>query len=421
MRRTVLVFLLLATGGVAVAMASNDEVSILFNSWLGGKPLGLVKMKIKIPEVKNARSCFVAVHRFPTPSNPTEKGLSEVVYRGKVPCNSEIEVKDLINMIEVKTIEINGEIKAVFDSPEYFVVVMSDNGYSFGRIIQTRIERPITAVEVKAKLEKPEENSAKLNSVKVNSKKSEECDVHIEHESGSYGYDVFAAGSCIAKTRLTYINSIPGLKVAFGLKGGTPASAMYLESWGSSCISSDPFNPCPSYRWSSDGKKRATSLSSEVTSYIYNGQRAVVWGSVKYVYERHAYWDDDFNIYWKYDIFYPSRIRYLIPPEVVGSYQQPSSPPWYAGDPTKGDRDIWFDDEPYLSNHKLSISTYIGLNIGAFSMGISISPYKAGEDNELYTTPYIRIKDVSGKGYAWYYLWYKNNDPMTYEVQFYGS
>jgi hypothetical protein len=419
MRRTPLFFLLLATGGVAVAMAANDEVSILFNSWLEGKPLGLVKMKIKIPEAKDARSCFVAVHRFPTPFNPTENGLSKVVFRGKVPCNSEIEVRDVINMVQVKTVKVEGEIKAVFDSPEYFVLVMSDN-YSFGRIIQTRIERPITTVEVKAKPGKPEENPSRLNSAKVSPEKSEKCDVHIEHESGSYGYDVFATGSCIAKTRLTYINSIPGLKVAFGLRGGTPTSAMYFESWGSSCISSDPFNPCPSYRWSSDGKKRATSLISRTTSYIYNGQRAVVWGSVKYIYERHAYWDDDFEIYWKYDIFYPSRITQLMSPEIVGSYNQPSSPPWYANGPARGDSEIWFDD-PCISNSKLGISTYIGINIGAFSVGVSVSPYKAGEDNYKYTTPYINVRDVSGNSEDWWYWWYRNNDQMTYEVQFYGS
>ncbi|MBO8181051.1 MAG: hypothetical protein H0Z19_11390 [Archaeoglobus sp.] len=65
------------------------------------------------------------------------------------------------------------------------------------------------------------------------------------------------------------------------------------------------------------------------------------------------------------------------------------------------------------------MSTNIGLSIGPISIGISVSPYKAGDDR--YSTPYERVVDVSGKGYDWYYWWYRNNDPMTYEVEFYGN
>ncbi len=206
-KKLAVVLLLLTACGVAVATAVNDDVSVLFNSWLEGKSKGVVKVKVNVPEVKGAKSCFVAVHRFPTSYNPTEKGLSEVVYRGKIRCGSEIEVRDYINMVQVKTTKIGKEMKAVFDSPEYFVVVMSDNGYGYGRIVQTKVEKPITTVEIEAKLEKP---PAKLDSIivnEVNSEGVERCDVHIEYESGSYGEDVFAASSCVAKTRLAYIST----------------------------------------------------------------------------------------------------------------------------------------------------------------------------------------------------------------------
>jgi len=49
---------------------------------------------------------------------------------------------------------------------------------------------------------------------------------------------------------------------------------------------------------------------------------------------------------------------------------------------------------------------------------VSVNPYKIGDDS--YPTPYVEVVDVSGKSYDWWYWWHKDDDPMTYEVEFYS-
>jgi len=139
-KKLVLVLLLPTMSGIAVAMAANDEMSILFNSWLEGKPLALVKIRVETPKADGV--CFIAVHRFPTSYNPTKNGTSEVIYREKVRCGEAIVVKDFIKMVQVgMRDERNGEAKPIFDSPEYAVVVISKSG-GFSRIIQTDVVKP---------------------------------------------------------------------------------------------------------------------------------------------------------------------------------------------------------------------------------------------------------------------------------------
>ncbi|WP_456468629.1 hypothetical protein [Archaeoglobus sp.] len=403
--KTGVVLLLLVVSGVATAMAANDEISIIFNSWLEGKPKGIVRLNIETPKTDDV--CFIAVHRFPTPYNPTEKwNQSDVVYRGKVSCGEAVVVKDVINLMQVGVREEGGEKRPLYDSPEYAVVVISKEG-GFNRILQTDIVKPITDVVVKAEfMGRGEFNEPDGFSKFIETQsRSSECYIHSNPDV------------CVVDTKLTYLNSIPGLKVAFGVRE-EPPSVMYIESWGSFCLSSDPDSACPQSMWYSSGKKKTISQTGELSDFISNGQRAIVWGDVEYRYERYAYWDDDFEIYWKYEFFYPTAIRGLSTPQIVGNYYPPTSPPYYAAGPLKGTRNLNFE-EPYQSNEKLSLSTYIGLDIGPVSVGISVSPYKAGDDR--YSTPYERAVDVSGKSYDWYYWWYRNNDPMTYEVEFYGS
>lgn len=362
-------------------------------------------LTINIETPKTDGVCFIAVHRFPTPYNPTENwNQSDVVYRGKVRCGEIVVVKDIINLMQVGIREEGGEKRPLYDSPEYAVVVISKQG-GFNRILQTDIVKPITDVVVKAKFMSGKLKEPDSFSSFAEVTKSSECYIHSNPDV------------CVADTKLTYINSIPGLKVAFGLRE-EPPSVMYIEGWSSSCISTDPNSACPQSTWHSSGKKKTISQVGELSDFVSNGQRAIVWGDVEYRYERHAYWDDDFEIYWKYEFFYPTAIRGLSTPQIVGNYYPPTSPPRYAAGPLKGTINLNFE-EPEQSNEKLSLSTNIGLNIGPVSVGISVSPYRAGDDR--YSTPYERVVDVSGKSYDWYYWWYRDNDPMNYEVEFYGS
>ena len=48
---------------------------------------------------------------------------------------------------------------------------------------------------------------------------------------------------------------------------------------------------------------------------------------------------------------------------------------------------------------------------------LDVSVYKAGRQDRLYTTPYLVVYDVSGREHGWFYWWYCDGDPMTYEVE----
>jgi len=72
-----------------------------------------------------------------------------------------------------------------------------------------------------------------------------------------------------------------------------------------------------------------------------------------------------------------------------------------------------------LTDVKFDLSTSISVTVGAFNVTVTVSPYKA--ESPQYKSPYVSVKDVSGKSYSWYYWWYKNNDPLNYEVEFYGN
>jgi hypothetical protein len=68
----------------AAALSNTDEISTLFSSWLEGRPRMLVKLKIRLLQIATDR-CAVLVKRFPTMYNPTEKGYTELLYKGLHP------------------------------------------------------------------------------------------------------------------------------------------------------------------------------------------------------------------------------------------------------------------------------------------------------------------------------------------------
>ncbi|RFA96810.1 hypothetical protein [Pyrobaculum aerophilum] len=421
------IVLLVAAVLLSVAVLSaqyGDDIQLLFNSWLEGKPKALVKLHIHIPS--GYGNCSVIVHRFPTKYNPTADGYTTLIHRGKSPSGRTVTVKDVINMYQVGTVESEEGERHLYDSPEYYVGVICVNKndvYSFSKIVQTIITKPITDVDIHAELKKrsrAEDRQSGSNFAMLASSEPVSCSITISETSGDpiYGQDYWAKGYCITPTKLTYLNSIPGLKTAFGITGLD--SAMYLEGWVAACYATN-IKPCPSSFWDSAGKKLAIAVTTEKSDYISNGQRAVVWGNVYYQYEYYAWYDSDFYMYFIYEIIYPKDIRGLHPLQIIGSYTPPSSPPPYAGGPFKGDRDIYFPADT-LTDIKLPVSTSISVSYTIagwpVSISISVSPYKA--ESPQYKSPYVSIIDISGKNYGWYYWWYKDDDPLNYEIEFYG-
>jgi len=410
MRRVWAILLLLILP--ALLAASQLDTLILFKSWLDGNPKALIRLNVEIPKVY-ADKCFLAVHRFPSPLNPTKDRYSEVVYRGIVPCGSIFTVKSFINMIQAGVKVERGEVK-----PVYAVVVITSNGQSFSRIIQTSVERPVTDVNVKAELKKPETTLGKAFKSQEDALgyyKPSSCPIEITYNDG-----ITQKGGCVAWTKLAYLNSIPGLSVSFGLWSKAPPSAMYIEGQSAACIVTEGADkPCPPSYWGSAGKKLTKSVTEDTTYPVSNGYRAIVWGQVAYNYEHYYYADWGFD--WVYDFLYPAYIKDLDKnPQIIGYYQKPSSPPWCAFGPAHGNQNYITFTPVYNSNDKLQLSTSMNVSIPiyGFSVSVSVSPYKAGSDQ--YATPYINIVDTSGRNYNWYYWWYKDCDAIYYELEFWG-
>jgi hypothetical protein len=111
----------------------------------------------------------------------------------------------------------------------------------------------------------------------------------------------------------------------------------------------------------------------------------------------------------------------------VGYYVQPSSPPSYAYGPVTGGGEYSFamyEDKVRETDYKIDVTTSISFCANAWQAiglcaSLNINVYKAGRHDSQYTTPAFVVYDKSGRRFGWYYWWFKNNDPMTYEVMFY--
>ncbi|MEM1803550.1 MAG: hypothetical protein QXR80_03520 [Desulfurococcaceae archaeon] len=61
---------------------------------------------------------------------------------------------------------------------------------------------------------------------------------------------------------------------------------------------------------------------------------------------------------------------------------------------------------------KVLIGTYVNFTFpeGGWSATLVAYFYKAGKNDLMYTTPHVRVRDVSGRTWGWYYWCYTNND-----------
>lgn len=112
----------------------------------------------------------------------------------------------------------------------------------------------------------------------------------------------------------------------------------------------------------------------------------------------------------------PRSIAGLAPAPYLGEYRhgQPVDPKG----PVLGMLVISFGDA-YGSDEKVGDVLTTGVNF-CYELGctqLDVSVYKAGRQDRLYTTPYLVVYDVSGREHGWFYWWYRDGDPMTYEVE----
>ncbi len=402
--------LLISLLGFSIITNPLDNIKLLFYEWMnGGEPL-LVNLYINIPDIK-ADMCGVMVYRYSTPYNPIPHDSRELVWSGRAKPGSVVEVSDYVRNAPPVKYSIDGSIE-YRDPQEYRVIIhcYDINGSraslkaSGTTIVEVRPKKPIVDVEVNVSIADP----GRFKPSEVED--TVYCDFTFEN-------------TCEAVTKLAVINSIEGLEVAFKIINNSVTSAMYLSSFQQDCVDWD-LATCECYEWSSwyeAGKKLTpVGVSVESSQRASNGERRVQLGYVEYRLEYSPGGQDGVAgvcyIGPSYSIT-PLLIRDLSSATYLGEYQ-PGTPVDPVG-PVVGTREIPFGGV-YESDEKVGadVSTGISYCYGLGCVTLNVDVYKAGRDDNTYTTPFIVVYDVSGKDYTWYYYWYKDGDPMTYEIEF---
>ncbi|BEP17398.1 hypothetical protein PYJP_07500 [Pyrofollis japonicus] len=422
-----------------------DELQILFNNYVKGKESAIINLHVEVPKV-NADWCTVYVARFPTPSNPVKKGGLELVALKRTRPGQSVVVKSFIeNAIPVayKRDPDIGALKILYREPqEYLISVkcykkISDRkarlvgAYTRIHIHEVRIKKPIMSVEINAGLAQPKPVKPKPVSIKKRDYGTLNLGSAPNYVSCNFGN----SDVCVASTRLAKLNSIPGLEVTYKLELNPP-SAVYLSSYMSDCVEYDLLTcECSQWgSWTESGKKLTPSNVVDAPGTnpgsVSDGEKGYVYGFVEYAKEYIPGSSDGFAgvcYLGPSYLVYPVQINDYDGVYQVGYYVQPSSPPPYATGPVKGSRGHPFADyrdKVRETDEKIGVSTSISFCANAWQAiglcgSLNIDVYKAGRHDSQYTTPLFFIYDRSGRDFGWYYWWFKDNDPMTYEVMFY--
>ncbi|MEM1633638.1 MAG: hypothetical protein QXE68_05420 [Sulfolobales archaeon] len=430
--KTLFAYLLIASlvTPLAIVYIYQDDLAVVFNSWLSGEPKIMVKLEIHIPPVQ-AELCTVHVRKLPTPYRPTETGFSEQVYAGLHRPGDTVVVKELHAAIVAKARIEKGEYKVEYYEPvEYLIVVLCKKGGTalrYGRIHEVYPISLVTTHVVEVKFEeKPGERYPSYYTIDGGGGSSTNpllCNFYsVTPPPGA-----LEAAECITLVRGPYLYSLPGLETAFGVKGEGEAkpSAVYLEAYWDSAYCPVVCERDTPQQWSSAGKRLTTSWVSGETASLSGRFRDRVYFSVLYRYEKWYTSYDGFagigELYW---IIYPLKVKdiqrseslYPITPYEKEYLSVVEPAPSYAGEPVWGDRIIWFTPAKETDEVLVGTSVSFSFTFGVFTLTVNL--YKAGRYDQIYTTPYLRVRDVSGSTTAWYYWWFANNDPMLYEVRF---
>ena len=395
-----------------------DDAHLLFWRWLNGEPLMVVKLLVHAPSVE-ADACFVAVHRFPSQYNPTESGFTERLYAGFVPPGSTVTVRAVLSAIPVKLTldESSGRYRVAYYEPQEFAVIIScargDAAvYEWARVVSVYPARPIHVVEVR-----PPASSHVWGTGSGRSKATEStafnCTVALTDRGRGY-----ARGYCYTYVAGPLLYSVEGVSTAFGVCGGIGQgclrpSAVYLEAFGgvtwcngSLCSRSGP-------AWIGAGGKLAPSTVTGLTRPLTCNCFVRLLFRVKYVLEVYEYRDVFSGNAVRYWLFYPSRVTDVIRADTLGVgrvfvYTPPQPPPYATC--TVSNVTVWFSAEARETG-KIVARTPVAFSYEGRRWVLEVGFYGAGRSDNQYTTPFVEIR--AGRAYCW---WFKNDDPMSYEV-----
>jgi hypothetical protein len=428
---TILVFLILLQLAVVMLHPAvgtyNDNIKLIINSWLGNRPKNIVKLHIHIPRDVNGK-CFVLVRRFPTMYNPTEDGYTEKVYAGIHYPGDTVKVEKVLNMYvsKVEVDEKTGETRIGYYEPqEFWVATLCRSGntttYKWNRIVEVYPNTAIYRVDVYPSKQTPVPTSHSYINKAANSLASPQFQCSITQRE--YVPGTYRRGDCLAWIRGPFIYSLWSVNVRFGITG-TPRSALYFDSYSDVEYS----KPESEVDWSNAGKKLAYSTVTQATPFLTGPYKDRVYFHVRYIYEWGNECDSFAGDCYSYWLLYPDTVTSVIRSggsEVDGIPNETSSyTPYtyceYSCNPIQsGSEDvIWFYRNTYESDIPISSIDIMFSLYDVWSAGLSIDFYKAGRNDNQYTTPYVEIINNRDNTIYW---WFDSNDPMTYTVKIYGS
>jgi len=435
---------LVALSGVT-AIHYSDDLQQVFESWRSGEAKALISLDIKVPQV-DADKCMLAVMRYPSMYLPNN-GTLEELYIGPASPGSIVTVKKFIPAIPVKTRydEARGSYIVEYYEPQEFIVMINcvrgnTTVFEFGRNIEVyprnivhREEVDIAALAEKYRKESPETKST--STTQVNSKAGApgtlrlddgsvstpqfNCIVTLDQDSFYYKH-----GYCYTYVAGPYLYSINGMSTKFGVKGGTPASIIYLDSFSSVKTDFDPNPEVPN--WSSSGKNGAYAYEDGETRELTGNSKVRIYFYVQYVYERTVKCYEPNGPCYFFHNLYPYIIHEIYradSPDIGGSvepYTPPSTAPSYAVK-SYGTRNIYFTPVINSSTPLIGTSIVFSLSVGGplgpllWSASLTVNFYQDGRNDNQYTTPYVAI---SANSSFWYYRWFRDNNAMTYEILF---
>ena len=417
---TLIITVLVLISAVTMVVAFNDDLSIVINSWIEGKPRMLIKLKISLPHVE-ADYCGLIVLRFPTTYNPTKTGYAEMLYKGlHSPGDTVIVSNFLFAMVTKYELDSRtSEYRVSYYEPqEYAVLVVCDKNeeriFKWVKIIEVFPRSILHTEDIIASSEEslvPKTSySENVETISVE-ETSFPCNIVIEEEDYSY-----KRGSCYTWIKGPQIYSIAMLQASFGVIGRKPSSAVYLEGFADS-DTGIYLRDESKVEWVSAGKKITSFLISRETSPISGYYKDRVYFYVRYVYEwGWGCWDGFAGVCYEFWLLYPYEIGSVARTAEESSLPNEYSPwippqvPAYACPGHPGSTEIYFRENE--TPDEILASTSITLNYQIWGpVSLSVSFYKAVRSDDQYDTPYIKI--YSYRNYWW---WYKNDDKKHYEI-----
>lgn len=411
-----------------------DYMLEVFESWRSGESKTLIVLDINVPRV-DADKCVLAVMRHPSIYLPSN-GTLERLYRGVVSPGSTVTVRKFIPAIPVKTRydeTRKSYIVEYYEPQEFLVMVHCVKGnttvFKLGRNIEVYprnlVHREVVDIAALAEKYREETPVQQLAYYDGGSSTTFSCNITITESQ----YGDYQRGECYTYVAGPYLYSVNGLATSFGLAydpASGKRSAVYLKAYADSefcTLATIGLGRCRTTpEWHSVGKWLTSSIIGTETTPLTDNNKIQIYFYVKYVYE-YEVWCDTFTgsctYYW---FLYPAEIGGLNRADYLGvgrveSYTPPSTPPYYARQNAFsaiiGFIPTYESDYPLAAT---SVSfTFSYTYPATWSVTLTIDFYKAGRSDNQYGTPYV---SVSVPGYYPYYYWYRDNDPMTYEILF---